>query len=87
MDLSWYHNASVNSGVSTFSYLKTYFTYIDTIVERIKHLSPAAKICKVNIPRVFRQLQVDPRDIDLLGLKSDSCYLDLSVPFGFRNGS
>ena len=91
IDLSWPQNTSVNSGVSKFSYLNTYFnlTYhsIDTIVEKIKQLGPAAKICKVDISRLFRQLRVDPRDIDLLGLKSDSYYLDLSVPFGFRSGS
>ena len=60
IDLSWPQNASVNSGVSKFSYLNTYFTLtypsIDTIVERIKHLGPAAKICKVDISRAFRQL-------------------------------
>ena len=91
IDLSWPHNASVNSGVSKFSYLNTCFTLtypsIDTIVERIKQLGPAAKICKVDISRAFRQLRVEPRDIDLLGLKSDSYYLDLSVAFGFRSGS
>ena len=40
-----------------------------------------------DISRVFRQLKVDPRDIDLLGLKMGDYYFDQSVPFGFRHGS
>ena len=48
VDLSWPHNASVNSGVSKISYLNMYFTLtypsIDTIVERIKTLGPGAQL-------------------------------------------
>ena len=76
IDLSWPHNASVNSGVSKFLYLNTYFTLThpstDTIVERIKHIGPGAQVCKEDISRGFRKLRVDPRVIDLLGIKSDS---------------
>ena len=32
-------------------------------------------------------LKVDAGDIDLLGLKLDWYYIDLSVPFGYRHGS
>ena len=84
IDLIWPHNHSVNSGVSKNSYLDTYFTLtypsIDTIIERIKQFGPGAQLCKVDISRAFRQLRVDPRDIDLLGIKSDSYYLDLRSP-------
>ena len=69
IDLSWTHDASVNTGVSKYSYLNTYFTLtypsIDTIVERIKQLRAGAKLCKLNISKAFRQLTIDSRDIDL----------------------
>ena len=35
----------------------------------------------------FSQLKVDPGDIDLLGLKLDSYFIDQSLPFGYRHGS
>ena len=42
----------------------------------------------MDISRAFRQLKIDPGDIDLLGLQhKDQLYLDLSVPFGYRLGS
>ena len=51
-------------------------------------LGPAALIYKVDISRAFRQIKIDPRDIDLLGLKFQNQYfIDKSVPFGYRNGS
>ena len=38
--------------------------------------------------RAFRQIKVDPGDIDLLGFKNENKYfLDFSVAFGYRNGS
>ena len=45
-------------------------------------------IYKIDISRAFRQIKVDPGDIDLLGFKFQNDYfLDLSVAFGYRNGS
>ena len=45
-------------------------------------------IYKIDISRAFRQIKVDPGDIDLLGFKVNNQYfLDLSVAFGYRNGS
>ena len=45
-------------------------------------------IYKIDISRAFRQIKVDPGDIDLLGFKFENKYfLDLSVAFGYRNGS
>ena len=68
-------------------YFTLTYPYIDTIVERIKKLGPGAQLCKVDISRALKQLRVDPRNIDLLGIKSGNFYLDLSVPFRFRSGS
>ena len=44
-------------------------------------------IYKVDISRAFHHLKIDPGDLDLLGLKHDSYYLDGSLAFGFRHGS
>ena len=52
-----------------------------------KILRPGALIYKVDISRAFRQLRIDPGDIDLLGIVHNHLYLDGSVPFGFRLGS
>ena len=43
---------------------------------------------KIDISRAFRQIKIDPADIDLLGLQfQDQYFLDQSVAFGFRHGS
>ena len=60
---------------------------VDDIVKRVIELGPGSLLCKVDISRAFRQLKVYPKDINLLGLKLDSYYIDQSVPFGYRHGS
>ena len=51
-------------------------------------LGPAALIYKIDISRAFRQIKIDRRDIDLLGMKFKNQYfIDISVPFGYRNDS
>ena len=92
MDLSWPKGASVNAAVQKDIYLGTQYmlTYpsIDSITNSLVKLGPAALIYKVDISRAFRQIKIDPRDIDLLGLKFQNQYfIDRSVPFGYRNGS
>ena len=52
------------------------------------NLGPAALIYKIDISRAFRQIKLDPRDIDLLGIKfKDQYCIDRSVPFVYRNGN
>ena len=89
MDLSWPKGASVNDGVLKDTYLGTDYTLAypstDHITESLVKLSPAAQI---DISRAFRQIKIDPSDIELLGIKFDNYYfLDRSVPFGSRHGS
>ena len=41
----------------------------------------------ININRVFRNIGVDPGDINLLGIYHDSLYIDTALHFGFCHGS
>jgi hypothetical protein len=46
------------------------------------------KIFKVDLARAFRQLHVDPFGIKNLGLSwRGQFYVDVLVPFGYRNGT
>ena len=92
MDLSWPEGHSVNFGVSKDVYLGTQFLLkypsIDRITSSLRSLGPAAMIYKIDISRAFRQVKVDPADIDLLGFKfKNKNFLYLLVTFGYRNGS
>ena len=91
VDLSWPKGASVNDFVHKCKYLDTYFTLqypsVYDITNKLKDLGPGALLFKVEISRAFRQLRIDPADIDLLGIVHNHLYLDGSVPFRFRLGS
>ena len=92
MDLSWPQGASVNTAVQKDVYLGTQYILnypsIDSITDALVKLGPAALMYKIDISRAFRQIKIDPRDIDLLGIKFlDQYFIDRSVPFGYRNGS
>ena len=91
LDLSFPPGRSVNEGVPKNKYLGSYFqlTYpsIDDMVSKLKELGPEAMVYKIDISRAFRHIRIDPGDLDLLGLKHDSYYVDVTLPFGFRHGS
>ena len=92
MDLSWSKGLSVNNGVDKDKYLDTPYTLnypsVDNITASLCNLGPAAQLFKIDISRAFRQIKVDPGDIDLLGIRfEDQHFIDLSVPFRYRHGS
>ena len=61
---------------------------VDCITNSLRNLGPSAQIYKIDISRAFRQIKIDPGDIDLLGIKfQDKYFIDRSVAFGFRHGS
>ena len=89
IDLSFPKGLSVNDGVAKKSHLGTEFQMhypsVDSIIRTLRALGPSARISKVDISRAFRQLKIDPGNIDLLGLQhKNQLYLVLSVPFGYR---
>ena len=91
VDLSWPIGQSVNSGIAKDMYLGAKFLLnypsVDNIIDRLIQLGPGSMLFKIDISRAFRQLKVDPGDIDLLGLKQTSYFIDQLVPFGYRHGS
>ena len=91
LDLSFPSGNSVNDGVPKDKYLGSYFDLkypsVDHIVNSLKQLGPDALLYKIDISRAFRHLKIDPGDIDLLGLKHESYFIDGTLPFGFRHGS
>ena len=91
VNLSWPEFYSVNAGVVRDEYLGSKFLLhypsVDDIVNKLNELGPGSLMFKVDISLAFRQLKVDPGDIDLLGLKQDAYFIDQSVPFGYRHGS
>ena len=91
VDLSWPRDLSVNTEVNKYKYLDTYFKLqypsVDEITDALIKLGPGAMLYKVDISRVFSHLRIDPRDIDLLGLKHKDFFLDFMLPFGFHHGS
>ena len=92
MDLSWPKGLSLNNGVTKETYLDIPYTLhypsIDYITASLSKLGPAAQLFKIDISRAFRQIKIDPGDIDLLGMKFQGQYfIDLLVAFGYRHGS
>ena len=92
IDLSWPKVQTVNDGVSKSVYLgsefEMHYPTVDKIVKQLNVIGLAAHIFKVDISRAFRHIQIDPGDIDLLGLQHLGKYfIDLSLPFGHKLGS
>jgi hypothetical protein len=94
VDLSYSstQGSSVNSTVSKHSYVLTHFGLklptVDSICQVLNPLRKDVKIFKIDLARAFRQLHLDLFDIKYLGLKwRGAFYIDVSVPFGWRNGT
>ena len=89
VDLSWPEKISVDASEGHIPGFKLFLNYpsVDDIVKKIIELGPGSWLYKVEIIRAFRQLKVDPGDLDLLGLKHQSYFVDQSVTFGYRHGS
>jgi hypothetical protein len=94
VDLSYssaqYH--AVNTSVSKTSYVGTPFSLklptVDTICHALNLIGKNVKIFKVDLARAFRQLYLDPFDVKYLGLCwKGAYYVDVSVLFGWRNGT
>jgi len=92
MDLSFPDSHSVNSGISSTSYLNDSYKLrlpgIDRLCEFIVHHGPGCLIYKKDLKRAYRQLPIDPKDYNLLGFSfNGGFYFDLRCPFGLRSSA
>ena len=91
VDLSWPIGNSVNNAVSSDKYQDVEFLLtlptIDHVIRAVKKFGKNSYIAKVYISRAFKQVPIDPKDIDLLGLFWGSYYIESHLGFGFKTGS
>ena len=86
MDLSRSKGFSINDGVDKDTYLETAYTLHYLSIDNTT--TALAKLGPTDINRVFRQIKIEPSDIDLFGMYFENYYyLNLSVLFGYRHGS
>ena len=91
VNLSFPYGDSVNECIPNDWYdgapYELKYPSLDNIVGTIEELGPDVLLSKIDVSRAFRNLRVDPGDIDVLGLKwDDMSYLDISVPMGLKSG-
>ena len=55
-------------------------------MDKLKQLGDSALLFKIDISRAFRHLRIDPGDLDLLGLKQESYYVDGTLGSDFGTG-
>jgi len=61
---------------------------VDVIAKRVTDLGPKALLYKIDLRRAFRNLSIDPGDVDKLTLCWRGKYfLDAAIPFGYKHGS
>ena len=92
VDLSWPHEASVNTftpeNVYFHSAYRLQYPTVDDLTDRLIRLGPGAHMYKVDLARAFRQLPVDPGSFPYLCLYwANMYYIDASVAFGHRVGA
>ena len=92
MDLSWPKGHSVNSAIEDNCYddqdyiLK--YPSVDDILNDINQIGKDAYLFKIDISRAFRNLRLDPKDYDVMGVThKQQVFIDLSVAFGLKTGS
>ena len=92
VDLSYPENNSVNDGISKDFYLgnsiSVSYPTVDDFVKLIKSKGKGCKIFKKDLKRAYRQLNVDPGDIHLLGYKwKGHLYFDKVLTMGLRSAA
>ena len=92
VDLSWPKGHSVNSAIEDNcfddqDYILKY-TSVDDILKDINRIGKDAYLFKIDISRAFRNLRLDPKDYDVMGVThKQQVFIDLSVAFGIKTGS
>lgn len=86
------HGKSINDRVCKDQYmgtlLKLKLRMVDDITARITFLNGNCLLYKIDIQRAFRQLKLDPKNINRTGLQHNDQYdINIAVPFGYKHGS
>ena len=72
MDLSWPHGNPVNHQDCSDTYMgsvfKLTFPTVDDIVSHVASMDGKCLLYKIDLQRAFRNLKLDPRDINKTGL-------------------
>lgn len=92
VDLSFPEFGSVNDGISKDMYLgesvSVNYPTVDEFIKLIKHKGKGCKIFKRDLKRAYRQLNVDPGDIHLLGYNwKGHIYFDKVLAMGLRSAA
>ena len=86
------HNSSVNSGIPRHTYLQEPFVLrlpgLDALLSIIRQKGQGCHVFKKDLSRAYRQLSIDPRDYNFIGLQHNgSLYFDIAPPFGLRSAA
>ena len=92
LDMSFPLGSSVNSHIPRMSFDGApYKLKLPTALDLAEHIArkgPGCYMYKLDVPRAYRQLPIDPLDWPLTGIEWDGeIYIDKSVPFGLRHGA
>ena len=92
LDLSYPPGNSINDGINKNKYLdrniELSFPNVDSLVEIVKQKGRGCLMFKRDLKRAYRQIQVDPKEINLLGYEfNSSYYFDVTLPMGLRSAA
>ena len=83
VDLSWLHDASLNSCIDKTSNLDGEFALqfptVDDITSELKRCGRAVHLCKVDVSHAFCHFRADAGDYDLLGLQWKGHYINTCI--------
>jgi len=91
-DLSYPEQGSVNSGIDKFEFLglkiRTRYPTVDCVAELIVEKGQGCLLFKRDMRKAFRQIRVDPGDINLLGFRWEGkVYVDTVLAMGLRSAA
>ena len=92
MDLSFPPGGSVNDRIPKDSYLgeATGLRYpsVDASTQLVRVKGAGCALMKCDLKRAYKQIQVDPRDWNFLGMKwQGKLYFDMTMPMGLRSAA
>ena len=92
LDLSFPTYHSVNDIIPKYTYLGEAFDLkyptIDDLVQLVKVMGQGCLLFKADLKRAYRQIPIDPGDMNLLGYKwHKHIYFDRVLPMGMRSSA